>query len=213
MHPETDKNLHTSAGRPNKLITKFSLRTPVFGKQEIVIPIRDDDDRPLWLVHPNTSATNKRIDVVAIPLKLSEGEKRLVAVYPINELANARLLITVGMEVFIIGYPFGSRPPAIPVWKRGSIASEPDLVRITDGYYLIDTASRPGMSGAPVILRSWTNRMTEPGMMALAGDQPFDRFIGVYSGRLPAELGEAQIGMVWHEAFINEIIDAGKVDE
>jgi hypothetical protein len=26
---------------------------------------------------------------------------------------------------------FGSKPPSFPVWKRGSIASEPDLVRLT----------------------------------------------------------------------------------
>ena len=25
----------------------------------------------------------------------------------------------------------GSKPPSFPVWKRGSIASEPDLVRLT----------------------------------------------------------------------------------
>ena len=73
-----------------------------------------------------------------------------------NGLANAALRIEIGMEVFILGYPFEIKPPAYPVWKRGSIASEPQLALLTTDYMLVDTASRPGMSGAPVIRRSWT---------------------------------------------------------
>jgi hypothetical protein len=122
------------------------------------------------------------------------------------------LKIIIGMDVFILGYPFGAKPPGFPVWKRGSIASEPDLVRQTTGYYLIDTASRPGMSGSPVILRSWTSLMDEPGMVA-SQDRPLNRFIGVYSGRLTSEVFEAQIGMVWHESFIPEIIDDNRRDD
>ena len=75
--------------------------------------------------------------------------KGKVTLLPVNELAPGRIAIMIGMDVFILGYPFGSGPPAFPVWKRGSIASEPDLVKTTNGYYLIDTASRPGMSGSP----------------------------------------------------------------
>jgi hypothetical protein len=116
------------------------------------------------------------------------------------------------MDVFILGYPFELKLPGFPVWKRGSIASEPDLVRLTDGYYLVDTASRRGMSGAPVILRSWTNHMTDPGVMAIS-DRPLNRFIGVYSGRKQAGLFEAQIGMVWHESYIDDIIDGNRRDD
>src|SRR6478672_9371274 len=120
--------------------------------------------------------------------------------YPVNVYVNDDLEIRIGMDVFILGYPFGAKPPGLPVWKRGSIASEPDLVRQTTGFYLIDTASRPGMSGSPVILRSWTS----PDGRAR---EPLNRLIGVYSGRLGADVAEAQIGMVWHESFIPEIID------
>src|SRR5271166_1453973 len=110
------------------------------------------------------------------------------------------------MDVFIIGYPFTVSPPAYPVWKRGSIASEPDLVRMTTGYYLVDTASRPGMSGSPVILRSWTNNFVEGGMRALS-DTPATNFIGVYSGRLrTTDPTDAQIGMVWPASDIEDII-------
>ena len=104
------------------------------------------------------------------------------------------------MDVFVLEYPFGADPPGFPVWKRGSIASEPHLTRPGPGYMLVDTASRPGMSGAPVIPRSWSNSLT--------------RFIGVYSGRLHTkDPSDAQIGMVWPAEDIEEIIGGAKLDE
>jgi hypothetical protein len=101
------------------------------------------------------------------------------------------------MEVFILGYPFTIELPAYPVLKRGSIASEPKLFRFVKDYLLVDTASRPGMSGAPVIRRSWTNHMVQPGVVALV-DTPLNKFIGVYSGRAPTDHPhEAQICVGW----------------
>lgn len=117
------------------------------------------------------------------------------------------------MEVFILGYPFKIELPAYPVWKRGSIASEPSLVGYVNDYMLVDTASRPGMSGAPVIRQSMTNHMDQPGVVALL-DRPLTRFIGVYSGRLPTDHPhEAQIGLVWDGSLIDEIIQVGVRDK
>jgi hypothetical protein len=125
------------------------------------IRIRDEDDQPLWLVHPS-----RRFDIAVLPIP-SRPKELTIALYPLNVLANAALRIEIGMEVFILGYPFEIKLPANPVWKRGSIASEPQLVRMMADYMLVDTASRPGMSGAPVIRRSWTNHMVQPGVVAL----------------------------------------------
>jgi hypothetical protein len=78
---------------------------------------------------------------------------------------------------------------------------------------LVDTASRPGMSGAPVIRRSWTNHMVDPGVVALV-DTPLNKFIGVYSGRMPTDHpNEAQIGLVWDGSLIDEIIAGNIRDE
>ena len=148
------------------------------------------------------------IEVVARPI---DGPNPIqLPLYPMNELANARLRIGIGMEVFILGYPFKIELPGYPVWKRGSIASEPRLASLTSAlgsavkqseYMLVDTASRPGMSGAPVIRRIWSNY--EIDMI----DTPVDRFIGVYSGRAHADdPDEAQIGLVWDGSLIEEII-------
>jgi len=202
----TRANLRKDAGRPNILHALFNIPGS-FEKQQWDIKIRDDEDRPLWLVHPS-----RRADVAVLPIPFGPKEL-IIALYPLNVLANAALRIEIGMEVFIIGYPFEIKPPAYPVWKRGSIASEPQLARLTTDYMLVDTASRPGMSGAPVIRRSWTNHMVEPGVVAVV-DTPINKFIGVYSGRVPTDHPhEAQIGLVWGDYLINEIIAGNVKDE
>jgi hypothetical protein len=202
----TGANLSPHGGRPNMLHTLFNIREGLFDKQPSKIAIRDLNDNPLWLVHPG-----KRVDVAVLPLTF-ELRELVIALYPMNILANAGLRIEIGMEVFILGYPFKLDPPAYPVWKRGSIASEPQLAPITTNYMLVDTASRPGMSGAPVIRRSWSNHMVEPGLMAMV-DTPLNKFIGIYSGRLPTDHpSEAQIGLVWNGSLINEII-AGSIKD
>jgi Trypsin-like peptidase domain len=200
----TGDNLRADGGRPNILRTLFNIRPGSFDQQTWDIEIRDIHDNPLWLVHPMN-----RVDIAVLPIP-SRREGVTIAVYPLNVLANTDLRIEIGMEVFILGYPFKIELPAFPVWKRGSIASEPQLVRFITDYILVDTASRPGMSGAPVIRRSWTNQTVTPGVGALV-DTPLNKFIGVYSGRVPTDHSqEAQIGLVWDGSLIDEII-AGNV--
>jgi hypothetical protein len=45
--------------------------------------------------------------------------------------------------------------------------SEPELASIEKGYMLVDTASRPGMSGAPFIHRNWKQHVMTDGMWLL----------------------------------------------
>ncbi len=204
----TKMHLLKGGSRPNKFRCHFLIRIGQYERELIDIPIRDEDDQPLWLTH--VEQERRAIDVVALPLDY-ETLKTKVTLLPVNELAPGKIAIMIGMDVFILGYPFGSKPPAFPVWKRGSIASEPDLVRLSTGYYLVDTASRPGMSGSPVILRSWSNHILEANMWTIGNDQrPIDRIIGVYSGRLRPE--DAQIGIVWHVEYIDQIIDGRRRD-
>jgi Trypsin-like peptidase domain len=187
----TKMHLLKGGARPNKLRCHFIIRVGQYDRELIDIPIRDENDEPLWLIHP--AQERQPVDVVALPLDHDDLKAR-VALLPVNELAPGKLAIMVGMDVFVLGYPFGAQLPAFPVWKRGSIASEPDLVRITTRYYLVDTASRPGMSGSPVILRSWSNHILESNMWVSTNDKlPIDRIIGIYSGRkFPTD---AQIGL------------------
>ena len=196
---DTSQLLSDYAAEPNALVAHFRERPGSFETQTKVIPLRDDRDAPLWLHYPTEG---NRVDVVAIPL----GSDFQAFASPINELPSELLSVQIAMDVFVLGFPFGSAPPALPVWKRGSIASEPNMVRQAAGYHLVDTASRPGMSGAPVILRSYGARLTESGTSIK--DEPGTRFFGVYSGRLRVSNDEAQLARVWPASYITDIIDA-----
>ncbi len=210
VNPITGEPLSEHAGRPNMLRMWLNPRVRDFGKVQNDLPIRDAEDRPLWFVHPSY---RKKVDVVAIPLRF-RGDEPGFELHPINVLASSPLSIQIGMDVFVLGYPFGAEPPGFPVWKRGSIASEPQLAPLGYGYMLVDTASRPGMSGAPVIRRSWSNHVLESGETLPLSNRFETRLIGIYSGRRwTKQENDAQLGMVWPESYIPEIIALGRRDE
>jgi hypothetical protein len=194
-------NIHKSAARPNRLLTRFQIPGQ-FEKQPWNISLRSEHDEPLWLVHPGS-----RYDIALVPFSPSPEEQQVVGLYPFNEYSNDELLTEIGMDVFVLGYPFNIAPPAFPVWKRGSIASEPAIVRLSgNGYMLIDTASRPGMSGSPVIQRSRDHHLLPHGATVRDGRNR-TKLLGIYSGRLPTDHShEAQIGLVWDRSYIDEII-------
>jgi hypothetical protein len=126
--------------------------------------------------------------------------------YAINQLEMLDLSVDIGQDVYILGYPFGIGPRGYPIWKRASIASEPQLRTQEQPYILVDTASRPGMSGSPVIRRSWDNHsLSNGGLLTTAGART--KFIGVYSGRLSTtDPLDAQLGLVWPAGFIEDIL-------
>lgn len=203
----TGGNLSPHGGRPTTLRVHFNTKRREFEKTQVDIGILSDSGEPLWLVHPT-----RRLDVALVPLPFDVAEPA-IGLHPINTLSRQQLSVQIGMDVFILGYPFGLEPPGFPIWKRGSIASEPELARLSTDYFLVDTASRPGMSGAPVILRSWSSHLLEGHSVISVSGAPHTRFIGVYSGRRYTESpADAQLGLVWPESFLNEIVIANSRD-
>ncbi len=59
----TRQYIKSHAGRPNTLRVRFNFAAQIFEKQQYDIKIRDDDDRPLWFVHPG-----RNVDIAVIPL-------------------------------------------------------------------------------------------------------------------------------------------------
>ncbi|MGD0561671.1 MAG: serine protease [Roseiarcus sp.] len=195
--------------RPDSIRAHFNSRRMDYGKVRREIRIRDEDHKPLWCVHP---IRKNKSDIVAIPLEIDDDTE--IGLYPINSMkSEADLAVTIGMDVFILGYPFGNIPPGFPVWKRGSVASEPDLVNLDRGFLLVDTASRPGMSGAPVIRRSWGAHTLAGGGTSSNGT-PQSKLVGVYSGRLHTnDTSDAQLGMVWPASDIEDIVSLQARDD
>lgn len=205
----TRKLLKSHGGRPNMVRARFNFPGQQFGKIQTDVYIRDENDDPIWLIHPIDGAA---IDVVAIPLAGAECNPTL-NLCPINPLSSPGLIVRISMEVFILGYPFGPEPPGFPVWKRGNIASEPDLVQLGPKHLLVDTASLPGMSGSPVIRRSWTNHLVDANYTS-DDSRMATKFIGVYSGRrLLRNRGDTQLGMVWPASNITDILAVAKRDD
>ena len=110
--------------------------------------------------------------------------------------------IDIGDDVFVLGYPKGiDGGGEFPVWKKASIATEPEIARAGPRHMLVDTATRQGMSGAPVI-KVLGAAIRTPGARSR-------RFLGGYSGRLGPSEVEAQLGKVWDAPLIDAIIRHG----
>ena len=119
-------------------------------------------------------------------------------------------------NVFVIGYPWGisatiERGGGIPLYKRGSIASDPiiDYRRLPS--LLIDCRTTTAMSGSPVIASHSGVWMPEGQMTDDSIIGTITSFLGVYSGRLTDNENEdiSEIGVVWKESALKEITEGG----
>lgn len=121
----------------------------------------------------------------------------------------------VGAEVFVLGYPRGvTRTGVFPIWKRGSIASEPQASLTLGGIeyrnvLYIDALTKPGMSGSPVVClaRAGERFCTDDGLtIEIKEAEPF--IVGVYAGRdgVTQEEYELSVGRVWKIGAVERLI-------
>jgi hypothetical protein len=205
-HYQTKKHLSKFAGEPDRIKIWWNIDgQPVGRKGPTVVPIMESEGSPIWLVDPERGSD---VDVAVLPITLPSN----AIAYPINKLPEANLGMAVGQDVFIIGFPLGVGEVGLPIWKRGSLASEWQMPDSVQPYMLIDTASRPGMSGAPVIQRAYPYEPELAGGLDY-GHNGKSRFLGLYSGRLANE-GEAdvQLGLMWSSLYIERIINGQRRD-
>lgn len=210
-NPHTDKHLSPNAGEPNSVTVFLFARGKLNEKIIIHLPLLNDEGQPLWFIHPEHG---KSVDVVSLPILSSLVND--VDTHAINLMPTKPLRLRVGADVFVLGFPLGPSLPLtppfapalllFPVWKRGSIASEPKLLIGPQKHILIDTTSRPGMSGAPIILRQESSYELESSAVRF-NDGPVTRLVGVYSGRLgSSDSFDAQLGICWPAPLIDEIV-------
>ena len=165
--------------------------------------LHDANGAPLWLEHP---VYGRRVDVVALPLTQTEG----ITVYPYDP-ASPGLPIAFGpsQTVSIIGFPFGTtgsgEAGGVPgIWVQGAVATEPALEFDGLPCFLVDSRTRPGQSGSPVIVYRTGVYSTDDGSV-MASTGPVERFIGVYSGRINKD---SDLGFVWKASALVEILAA-----
>ena len=199
----------THSGVPDLFLTYFRLKDGN-GKAELSkIYLYEDEEmiKPKWLIHP---IYKEQVDVAVI--ELTTEEKYIYSSINKSNLDND-IPSEVGDECFVIGYPFEDfRYLGLPIWKKASIATEPTINEDQLPKILIDTATRSGLSGSPVIYqRTGLHNVGEN--RELNGDTIIGRirgFLGVYSGRIGKGEIHAQLGIVWKEKVIEEIIDGQK---
>lgn len=169
------------------------------------LSIFDNEDIPIWIEHP----TGRSVDVVAIPFEceLPDG----CQLDAINERNFEKTWQPrVGDDGFIVGYPEGiSGPNSTPIWKRGSVATEPSLNYQDQPVFLMDTVGNKGLSGSPVIGRgSGIYKKDKIGGVLGPTDiiGTWENFIGIYAGRVAEQGIGSQLGRVWKEIVIEEIL-------
>jgi hypothetical protein len=218
MNPEQTNRITNSAAFPTKIHTKlretdFDNPNKIYLGKDVSIQLYEDEDftKPLWYIHPTHGYF---VDVIAIPLEKISNIPSILKLFPINKMEfNIDYCPIVADDVFILGYPLNIVTELeFPIWKRGSIATEPIIEIDNLPKFYVDTASRSGMSGSPVIMSRTglhNYRKGEDTGKEMIGT--VTNFVGIYSGRLGAnDMLEAQLGIVWKERVILEILKAKK---
>jgi len=175
------------------------------------------DGQPIWF---ESAVDSPVIDVALIELEAVienfdriggrigylHGGRMLVRV---DEQGNPQFTFNVypriGSDVFILGFPKGIGQGAFPIWKKGSIATEPLYGAVQSGapVILVDAVTRDGMSGSPVLYFG-SDVAGDYGSAIADSDGPY--VVGVYAGRegVTPEENSMALGRVWKV----ELLDA-----
>jgi hypothetical protein len=200
-NPETQEPLSDHGGLPNNILCYACLNLPHIKRAWLELPL-ESDGKPVWFQHPTQGG---KVDIGVLPVVLPSNFRAVI----LNEFSSTPMTLRVSHDVFVLGYPLGLMAEhGLPVWKRASVATEPGT---SSPSFFIDTASRSGMSGSPVLFRYRGFYKHDTASSAVSEEDWFgegDMFIGVYSGRLGASSVEAQLGVVWKAHLIDEVITA-----
>jgi hypothetical protein len=195
---------------PDRITFEYHYKPDPMRIYRFRINLMDSNDIAIWYQH---KIHGQRVDIAVLDISaILEAEslnKRInIQPFPINDVIQVSdMQHRIGQDVFILGYPLKIMKTGLfPVWKRGSIATEYNLD--IDGLpcFLVDTATKEGMSGSPVIARSFGSYVNMAGSR-LFSTNPVDEFLGVYSGRYVGRIDEAHLGIIWKKQLIDEIID------
>lgn len=200
--------LLNTGGIPKKIRIQFPLEEATSPPIDIDVELYDNEEKPIWYIHP---IYKNHVDVVAIPI----AKPDMARCFAINSIPTVDLIRRVGMRVFIVGFPFGRTPIGLPIWKQGTFATEPSLSPKFERCILVDSASRPGMSGSPVIQREFGHIQTADGQIGTVKDgDGAGSIVGIYTGRLATnDTNDPQLGIVWPISLVEEIVNSRFVDD
>ena len=198
---DTGELLSRTGAVPDELAVRYitlSQHGPIF--QERMEALSDKSGKPRWREHPTLGA---RMDCVSLILENASGIGLFPYMFNLAIRDEPKIVYGPSDPVSVVGYPFGRDAGGYAIWAAGFVASEPSIDYMDLPVLLIDCRTRPGQSGAPVILQRNSGMvLLENGGMVSDG-RPRSRLLGVYSGRINAE---SDIGLVWKAHAVAEIL-------
>lgn len=199
-NPEDGRALSDTGAVPDRLAVMHHIANAPGHWERRTHMLYDDGGDPLWLEHP---VHGRSVDVVALPIPEQIDGLRFFP-YDLDN-PGPRIVFGPSNAVSIIGFPFGlSGGGGLGVWMQGTLATEPSVEYREMPLLLVDSRTRTGQSGSPVILYRTDGYTTEDGSMIDNG-VPATRFIGVYSGRINKE---SDLGRVWKLGALVQLLDA-----
>lgn len=209
-HYQTKKPLHHSQALPGILKVHTHISTTVIpltapsSSAVFRIALIADDGSPCWWEHPLFGCD---VDVVAIPVDSSIPDCNKIYRIDLQAELARNTQLAVMDQAFVTGYPLSATttPNSLPIYKSGTIASEPRVFDSIPRIY-IDGKTKTGMSGSPVMVKRHDVLGERHDMVANALD-----FVGIYSGRDRQERSEfeAELGLLWpYQECLIPIIEA-----
>ena len=212
-HFQTKLPLHRSQALPGSLkvhthISKTTSSVAAPSSSTVFnIALLDHSGAPNWLEHPLFGCD---VDVIAIAVDtLIPDCSKIYRIDLAAEMARDTQLAVMD-QAFVTGYPLSATttPNSLPIYKSGTIASEPRVFDSEPRIY-IDGKTKTGMSGSPVMVKHRGASPENDGPNGL-GANTLD-FVGIYSGRDRQERSEfeAELGIMWpYKECLIPIIEA-----
>ncbi len=226
----TNKHVLPPPGAPRNIQIRVTVGTGANATvRSIEIPLVGKDDKYLDTVrlHPNPG-----FDVAAVNVTETIVKQGIQATWlPLDLLSTPERLknenITVGDEIFLLGYPnaiFDARNVS-PILRSGVIATVPsegyafnDALRKQFGLpdridgFLVDANVFPGSSGSVVILKQQPTTIGADGGTVVSAAKKIPYVLGIVSGSIPINdtaLGSTQrmgLGVVYSAEAIREVV-------
>ncbi len=213
-NPFDDTHLSATLFEPSEIKVHFGVGrgSPIYGREAWTIPLYDKDKCPLWSEDPEFEKL--KTDIAALPIDLGRSD-----IFCINDEPDFGLydnmFTHVGFQCFVVGYPtLAVSGFMLPIWRSGSIASDPRVAIDGKPIFLLDAATGPGFSGSPVwrlqIGPTAFHDSSLPTGIRIDSDAVIrPSFVGVYAGRLNHPHIGAQTPYVFYANRIPLILRAG----
>jgi hypothetical protein len=133
------------------------------------------------------------IGLVAIPIDTDycRSNRIIFRSFASNNLLPNHLLLNVGEDVFIMGYPLGifDKIHNIPLTRGGTIASPYPIPWNSQPFFLVDANLENGTSGSPVITKFKETWRTIDGGSVITGLAMY--VLGINSSTFPRQEGQS----------------------